>query len=120
LILRPWTWPAFAKRGAFALANAILLFLCLAPSKSLPGEPMWDKAEHGLAWTILAAVAMLLWPARPRRIALYTLSLGALVEVLQATLPFGRDGAWQDWIADAVGVALALIGYAAARAVARR
>jgi VanZ family protein len=120
VILKPWTWRADVKGGAFGLANAILLYLCLAPQQDLPGVSLWDKAEHGLAWTVLTTVALLLWPSRSWRIALGALALGGIVEVLQAALPFGRDGEVSDWIADAVGVALALAGHRLVRVAARR
>jgi VanZ family protein len=120
VILLPWTWPVRAKQAALALASVVLLYLCLAPARDLPGEPLWDKAEHGLAWTVLASVALLMWPARPLRVGTYAAALGGIVEILQATLPFGRDGDWRDWIADLAGIALALLAWALVRALAPR
>jgi VanZ family protein len=119
MILRPWRWPRRLKPAAFGLANAILLYLCLAPTKTLPSVQVWDKAEHGLAWTVLAGVALLLWPSLPGVIVIYTLTLGGAVEFLQAVLPFGRDGEFTDWIADSVGIALAVVGWALVRVIAR-
>jgi VanZ family protein len=115
LILRPWRWPARLRFAAYAAAVAVLLYLCLAPSRDLPNIVLWDKAEHAIAWFVLAVSGLVLWPWRPGRIAAFALALGAVVEVLQATLPFGRDGDWRDWVADAVGVSLALLGWTLAR-----
>ena len=116
----PWRWPPRAKAGAYALANLVLLYLCLAPAKALPPEQMSDKAEHAIAWGVLTGLGLLFWPGLRVRVAAYALALGALVEVLQATLPLGRDGDWRDWIADAIGVGLALAVGAALGALARR
>ena len=104
--------PAALRAAAYGLAVAVLLFLCLAPARDLPRETLWDKAEHAIAWCVLAAIGLVFWPRRPVGVAGFALALGALVEVLQAALPFGRDGDWRDWIADSVGVAAALAGWA--------
>jgi VanZ family protein len=105
--------------SGYAAAVAILLYLCLAPGKDLPKEPIWDKAEHAIAWFVLAGVGLGFWPSRATRVASFALALGALVEVLQWAMPFGRDGDWRDWVADLVGVAAALAVWALARGVAR-
>jgi VanZ family protein len=108
------------RAGGYGLAVGVLLYLCLAPAKDLPPATLWDKAEHAIAWFVLAAIGLAFWPTRPGRIAGFALALGALVEVLQATLPFGRDGDWRDWIADSVGVAAALLLWALVRRLAQR
>jgi hypothetical protein len=120
LILLPWRWPARAKTAAYAVAVAVLLFLCLAPSADLPPERLWDKAEHGLAWMALAATGLVLWPQRGWAVAAFAVALGAAVEVLQATPSFGRDGDWRDWIADAVGVGATLLAAQLGRGLRRR
>jgi VanZ family protein len=109
----PHLLPARIKRAAYGVAVAVLLYLCLAPSQALPKEHLWDKAEHAIAWFVLAALGLALWPRRPGRVTFFALALGALVEVLQWAMPFGRDGDWRDWIADSVGVAAALLVWAA-------
>jgi VanZ family protein len=69
----------------------------------------WDKAQHtlgflALAW--LAAVSGEHW----RRITLGLLAWGALIEGLQSLTTWRHGDAW-DWLADAVGVALAWVLY---------
>jgi len=115
LRLAPWRWPQLLRFLAYGVAVAILLFLCLAPEHDLPKVKLWDKAEHATAWCVLAGVGLLLWPARPGRVAGFAVFLGALVEVLQGTMGLGRDMDWRDWVADTVGVAVALVAWAAAR-----
>jgi hypothetical protein len=41
------------------------------------------------------------------------------VEVLQGSLPFGRDMDWRDFVADALGVAASLAVYAVIRRARR-
>jgi VanZ family protein len=118
VIWPPHRLPAPVRGWAYGLAVAVLLYLCLAPVKDLPPETLWDKAEHAIAWFVLTAIGLTFWPWRPGRVAGFALALGALVEVLQAAMPLGRDGDWRDWIADSVGVAAALLIWAVARRLA--
>ena len=116
----PWRWPQRLRRGAYAAAVAMLLYLCLAPSQDLPKVSLWDKAEHGLAWCVLAGLGLIFWPERPARVATFAVAFGGLVEVLQGVLPVGRDADWRDWVADGVGVAAALVLWGLARLAAAR
>jgi VanZ family protein len=120
VIWPPHRLPAAVRAGAYAFAVAVLLYLCLAPGKNLPEVNVWDKAEHGAAWFVLTAIGLALWPSRPGRVAGFALFLGALVEVLQAAMPLGRDGDWRDWVADAIGVSAALVIWLVARRLAGR
>ena len=103
--------PAAVRLALYAVAVAVLLYLCLAPEHDLPKVNLWDKAEHGIAWLVLAGAGLTLFPRRPATIAGFAFLLGGLVELLQGTLPFGRDADLKDWLADTVGVTLALLIY---------
>jgi VanZ family protein len=118
--LRPDRLPARLRLGGYGLAVAVLLYLTLAPARDLPKEHLWDKAEHSIAWLVLAGVGLAFWPARPRLVAGFAFCLGALVEVLQWAMPFGRDGELRDLFADGVGIAVALLAWAGVRSMARR
>lgn len=118
--LRPDLLPLRLRLAAYGFAVAVLLYLTLAPSQDLPKEHMWDKAEHASAWLVLAVIGLALWPARPRRIAAFAFCLGALVEVLQWAMPFGRDGDVRDLLGDSVGIAAALVIWTCARAIVRK
>jgi VanZ family protein len=107
--------PLALRFGLYALASAILLYMCLAPSKALPNVHLWDKAEHAIAWAVLAGVGLMLFPTEAVAVAIFALGFGIAVEVLQGALPFGRDADWKDWLADCVGVAAALLVWAAIR-----
>jgi VanZ family protein len=112
----PHRLPRPVRLGLYALASAILLYLCLAPSTELPQPGIGDKWEHGVAWMVLVLTGLALSPRRPRAIVAYALVLAVAVEVLQGLMGFGRDADWRDVVADAIGVAVALaIAWAAGR-----
>ena len=99
-MLLPYRWPRPIRLAAYALATAILLYMCFAPSDDLPKVNIWDKEEHAIAWFVLAATGLILAPRRPRGIALFSFGLGAAVEVAQRLMGFGRDGDWHDVAAE--------------------
>lgn len=110
-MLLPYRWPRPIRLAAYALATAILLYMCFAPSDDLPKVNIWDKEEHAIAWFVLAATGLILSPRRPRGIALFAFGLGAAVEIAQRLMGFGRDGDWHDVAADSIGIVVAFIGY---------
>ena len=101
--------PAMRRQLAwlFWLYLGLLLLLTLVPVpylKPLSSFTFWDKAEHGLAFAVLAWLALLLWPRRPLRLWLALLALGGVIELLQAASGW-RSGEWIDWLADGIGLA---------------
>lgn len=121
MIARPWRWPLAARLGALSVAVAVLLWLSLAPTDDLPGaELIWDKAEHAIAYVVLMMVGQTLFPAAPLRFAAFALALGGAIELMQATMGFGRQGDWRDLLANSLGVAAGLVlGQLVRRAVRR-
>jgi VanZ family protein len=100
--------PRPVRAGLYAIAALVLLYMALAPVHDVPGvELVWDKAEHAVSWMVLTLLGLLLSTRRRWAIPVFALAFGGLIEVLQATLPFGRDGEWGDFAADSVGVATA-------------
>ena len=118
--LRPDRLPRPLRLAAYAAAAAILLWLCLAPTDDLPGVSLWDKAEHSIAWAVLTGTGLVLSHHRPRAIAAFAFGLGILVELLQATMGFGRQGDWRDLVADSIGIAAALAVWGLIQLVRRR
>jgi len=107
---RPW------RVALYALATLVLSYMALAPEHDVPGADLiWDKAEHGSAWTVLTLAGLVLSTRRRWAIGLFAVAFGAVIEVLQAIMPFGRDGNLGDWIADVIGVAAAYLLWFAAR-----
>ncbi len=103
--------PRPLRLALYSLATAILLYLCLAPSRNLPKINLWDKEEHALAWLVLTMTGLILAPERPRAIALFAFGLGVFVEMAQWVMGFGRDADWHDVAADSLGIAVAFLGY---------
>lgn len=116
----PASLPRPLRLVLYAVATAILMAMCLTPQADLPSAHMGDKIEHTIAWFVLTMTGLLLSHHRPRAIAAYALALGALIELLQATMGFGRNGDWRDLLADALGVAAALALYVLAQRLRRR
>lgn len=105
--------PRPVRVAAYALACLILLYLTLAPGQDVPGVGLvWDKAEHAISWAVLTGAGLLLSTKRRWAIGAFAFAFGAAVEVLQATLPFGRDGDWRDLLADTIGIGLAYLVWA--------
>ena len=112
--------PRPVRLAVYALAVAIVLYMCLAPSKDVPGSDLiWDKAAHAITWAILAGSGYVLAPRRLRAITVFAIALGAAIEIAQANMGFGREGDWRDWAADTLGVAVALAVYALIRRLTR-
>jgi VanZ family protein len=104
--------PRPLRLAAFTLAVAVLLYLCLAPADELPQVNMWDKVEHSLAFLVLMAAGLILFPRHVRALAGGSFALGVLIEVLQANMHLGRQGDWHDVVGDTVGIVVALILWA--------
>lgn len=101
--------PRPLRLALYAVAVAILLWLCLSPQDVLPKpEGLNDKWQHALAWFVLTGLGIALSTWRWRAIALFALAMGVLVEVLQGLMGFGRDSDWRDVIADSIGIVVAL------------
>ena len=104
--------PRPLRLALYALACLILLYLTLAPGKDVPGEGLvWDKAEHAIAWAVLTGAGLLLSTKRRWAILLFAWVFGGVIEVLQGTMGWGRDGDWHDWAADTVGIAVAWVAW---------
>ena len=102
------------KKSAFWIFFLAINALALTPGSYLPPEIFnwWDKAQHAIAFGVLAVLAVLAYPEASRlRIALLLIGQGVLIEVLQYYGGY-RFGDWQDAVADGVGV---LVGLAMVR-----
>ncbi len=105
--LSPRTWHR-AAGWVFWVYLGVVLLMTLAPVaylKPVSAFTFWDKAEHGLAFAVLAWLALLVWPKRPLRLWLILLAFGGAIELLQAASGW-RSGEWADWLADGIGLGL--------------
>ena len=103
------------RKALFWLCFVAVNSLALSPAPYLPPLEIfnwWDKAQHAIAFAVLAVLAVLAYPEASRlRIALLLIGQGVLIELLQYYGGY-RFGDWQDAVADGVGV---LVGLAMAR-----
>jgi VanZ family protein len=89
------------------IALKLGLIVCLLPLPAIAVPSGFDKIEHAVGYFLLAAYAVMLF-ARGRSLGFALLGLlafGALVEALQALVPW-RSAELMDWVANAIGVVL--------------
>jgi VanZ family protein len=101
---------AIQRLSQMALWGCVLVvaYLAFLPSAESIGAS-WDKANHLLAFAVMACLADLGWPAKrhaPLRWGLL-LSYGLLIEVVQHFLPL-RQFSLLDWVADGIGILIYL------------
>lgn len=95
-----------------AVLLLVLMVLLLSPGGTIDSERLiWDKAAHFIAFGLILWSFGVMFRRLPRvRAALLAIALGAAVEVVQRYI--GRDASWGDLLADALGVAVALLIWA--------
>jgi VanZ family protein len=83
---------------------------CLVPPRYVPNLHLWDKAEHALAFFGMTVwFGGLMRRGRYPWLALLMLLFGAGIEFAQGWMKLGREADIKDFLADAVGVAVALL-----------
>ncbi len=94
------------RLGFWALVLGVAV-LSLLPGQYLPPQTasIWDKAQHALAFAALGAWGLRVYPRQPERVLIGLLAFGGAIELAQSCTTW-RLGDWQDWLADAVGLAL--------------
>jgi VanZ family protein len=99
-------------RSVGAVLLLVLMVLLLSPGGTIETERLiWDKAAHFIAFgLILWSFGVMFRRLLRVRAALLAIALGAAVEVVQRYI--GRDASWGDLLADALGVAVALLIWA--------
>jgi LPXTG-motif cell wall-anchored protein len=63
----------------------------------------WDKANHALAFAVLAFIGGACWPASTVRLLVALAAYGGAIEIAQ-TFTETRMGEWADWCADLAGL----------------
>jgi VanZ family protein len=96
----------------WAMGWAIVVFItisCLEPPRYVPNLHLWDKLEHALAFFGMTIwFAGLVRRSRYPLVAFLLLIFGGGIEILQGAMRLGRDEDIMDFVADAVGVSIAL------------
>ncbi len=95
-------------RLLFGLCALTVLVLALLPPSVPEPTTGWDKANHMLAFGMLAILGTRAWPGRAWHVVAGLMAYGALIEVLQSMTTY-RDASWADLLADAIGIALGLV-----------
>lgn len=113
-LLRPDTGPRLRlARLWWAVGIAMMSYIvvsCLEPARYVPDLHLWDKLEHASAF-----FGMTLWFGGLTRRSRYPVIgvlmalLGGGIEIAQGAMHWGRDADIMDFVADSVGIVLALI-----------
>ena len=97
-------------RVIFALYALLMIYLSLMPTVTAVGVTHADKVGHLLAYAIFTLLA--LFAAENRRqffqCCLFIVAFGLVMECLQSMIP-GRMMSFWDFVANSLGVVLALI-----------
>jgi VanZ family protein len=95
------------------LGWAIVVFItvsCLEPARYVPNLHLWDKLEHALAFG-----GMTFWfgglvrRSRYPVVAVLMALFGGGIELAQGAMRLGRDEDIMDFVADSVGISVALV-----------
>ena len=97
-------------RMLFWAAVAFTFVMAVMPHPPrLPGDPS-DKVQHIIAFSTLALLASLSYPAASvLRVAALLSLFGALIETVQAIPVLHRDSSAIDWIADTLASSFVLL-----------
>ncbi len=89
-----------------ALASIAVLALLPVDMLTSPVFNWWDKAQHALAFGVLAGLGFLAFPQRLGQVAVGLVFYGVLIELAQLAVGW-RFGEWQDLVADFAGILVA-------------
>jgi VanZ family protein len=99
-----------AARAACWLALLFATAMAVLPHPPHILGDLWDKAQHMIAFAVVAACAALGYRGTPLiRIGEHLSFLGALIEVIQSIPRLHRDCDILDWVADTMSIAAVLI-----------
>jgi hypothetical protein len=90
----------------------LIFWLALMPAVTAPSGLGWDKLNHAAAIAVITGLAYLSLQPRTRSAGaafVYGLSLGVIIEILQATVTTSRSAEWADIGADLIGAGSAWI-----------
>ena len=93
-----WLW-------VFGSVASVVLVLALMPLVPHMPTTGWDKANHLLAFAVLAWLGYRAYPQRMASVLSGLLAYGALIEILQSFTSY-RSADWHDLLADGLGLLL--------------
>lgn len=94
-------------RSLFVVALVAVFWLALQPAPDMVKLFSWqDKIEHAILFALLMGLGASAWPRHLLALTAVLLVYGAAMEVAQSFTTYRFGDIW-DWIADALGVAVA-------------
>ena len=98
-------------KSSFWLMVLITLWLSLVPGDQVPSVlNFWDKAQHALGFAALAFLGLLAYPGRLPNLMVGLALFGVSIECAQWATGW-RQGDWQDWVADCVGMMVGVMAW---------
>ena len=99
-------------KSIVVLSAIAYISLLREPSISLPYVIGMDKWIHAIMYLVLTLT--LLWDSQRRSklwwiAGVFSAIFGGFIEVLQEQFFYPRTGDWMDWLADCIGVIVAII-----------
>ena len=99
-------------KSIVVLSAIAYISLLREPSISLPYVIGLDKWIHAIMYLVLTLT--LLWDSQQRPklwwiVGVFSAIFGGFIEVLQEQFFYPRTGDWMDWLADCIGVIVAII-----------
>jgi VanZ family protein len=85
---------------------SILLLIELPPHEG--GWPYWDKVQHVTVFLGLTVIGLLAHPFIKNKMIIGLAVYGGMAEILQGLFTITRMPSMLDWVADLVGIALAV------------
>ena len=100
------------RKSIVVLSAIAYISLLREPSISLPYVIGMDKWIHAIMYLVLTLT--LLWDSQQRPklwwiAGVFSAIFGGFIEVLQEQFFYPRTGDWMDWLADCIGVIVAII-----------
>lgn len=101
--------PLSVTKILFWLACVVITALALSPVELVQNIfNWWDKAQHALAFFVLACLGLFAYPKPYWRVSFGLLAFGLVIEFLQY-LTGWRFAELSDVLADVIGISLALM-----------
>ncbi|TVO67409.1 VanZ family protein [Denitromonas ohlonensis] len=100
--------PAVLRLFFWAALAAVLVLSLLPVPPGLMVFTWQDKLEHAFAFLALGVLGHLAWRGRLWAVSAGLLAYGALIEIAQSMTAHRMGDGW-DWLADALGVGLAIL-----------
>ena len=89
------------------IASTFILLIELPPKSG--GWPYWDKVQHIVGFGVLTTLGCFAYTEKKVWLCLGLVIYGALIEYFQSTLTYTRMASLGDWLADVVGITIAVM-----------